>query len=141
MTVLDASVVIAGLTDPATDIFDDLLRGGVARISTINLAEVVDVLMRKHGSTREDVVDAVDLLVSIGLVIDGLSARQALAAGSLRARHFDKRTRPISMADCAVIALASEVAESIASTDRTLLEVAVAEGVATLDPSRWTASP
>lgn len=137
MTVLDASVVIAGLTEPTSDIFDDLLRGGIARISTINLAEVVDVLMRKHGSGREDVIDAVDLLLSAGLLIDPLSARQSLAAGSLRARYFDKRHRPISMADCAAIALASEVSEPLAATDRALLEVAALEGVEALDPSRW----
>ncbi len=143
MTVLDASVVIDGFLDrdrgkPLRDVFADAT---IPRISTINVAEVVDVMMRAHGLEEQEIVGSIELLVRSGLIIEPLNARQSLAAGSLRARYFDKRTRAISMADCVVIALASEVAESIASTDRMLLEVAVAEGVAMLDPLRWSASP
>lgn len=138
MTVLDASVIIAGLIDPSVTIFDDLLRGpAVGRVSTVNVAEVVDVLMRTHGVDQEDVIDAIDILIEGGLTIDDLSARQALAAGAIRTRHFDRRTRAVSMADCVVVALAAEVGEPVASTDGILLEVAAAEGVATMDPSRW----
>lgn len=138
MTVLDASVIIAGLTDPSTTIFEDLFRGpDVGRVSTINVAEVVDVLIRTHGIDQADVIDAIDILIEGGMTIDGLSARQALAAGAIRARHFDRRTRAVSMADCVVVALAAEVGEPIASTDGALLEMAAAEGVATMDPSRW----
>lgn len=138
MTVLDASVIIAGLTDPGTAIFEDLLGGpAVGRVSTANVAEVVDVLMRMHGIEQDDVIDAIDILIEGGLMIDGLSARQALRAGAIRARHFDRRTRAVSMADCAVVALAIDVGEPIASTDGALLEMATAEGVATIDPSRW----
>lgn len=142
MTVLDASVIIAGLTDPATTIFEDLFRGQeVGRVSTVNVAEVVDVLVRTHGIDQADVIDAIDILIEGGMTIDGLSARQALAAGAIRARHFDRRTRAVSMADCVVVALAADVGEPIASTDGALLDMAAAEGVATLDASRWARRP
>lgn len=138
MTVLDASVIIAGLTDPSSRIFDDIFRGpGIGRVSTVNVVEVVDVLMRTYGIDQADVIDAIDLLIESGMTIDGLSARQALGAGAIRARHFDRRTRAVSLADCVVVALAADVGEPIASTDGALLEMAAAEGVATMDPSRW----
>lgn len=133
MTVLDASVLVGGLLDPSSDVFDDLLHGRVARISTINIAEVVDVLIRKHGSDEADVIDGIDLLVRGGLVIEALSARQALAAGALRARHLEPRARGVSMADCAVVALAAEVGEPVASTDRALLAMAVGESVPVIE--------
>ncbi len=133
MTVLDASVLVGGLLDPASNVFDDLLHDRVGRISMINIAEVVDVLIRKHGSAEADVIDGIDLLVRAGLVIEALSARQALAAGAMHARHFDRRTRSVSMADCVVVALAADVGEPVASTDRAQLAVAVAEGVAVIE--------
>ena len=133
MTVLDASVLVGGLLDPASNVFDDLLQGRVARVSTINIAEIVDVLIRKHGSVEEDVVDGIDLLVRAGLIIEALSARQALAAGAIRARYFERRTHNVSMADCVVVALAADLREPVASTDRALLSVAVAEGIPVIE--------
>lgn len=132
MTVLDASVLVGGLLDPSSDVFDDLLQGRVARISTINIAEVVDVLIRKHGSAEDDVIDGIDLLVRGGLVIEGMSARHALAAGALRARSFG-RTRPVSMADCVAVSLAADIGEPVASTDLALLAMAAAEGVPVIE--------
>ena len=129
MTVLDASVVIDGLARPRSQAIEDLIRGQIVRIATVNIAEVVDVLMRRHGIEQTDVVDRVDLLRQAGLLIEPLSARQALDAGSLRARRYDKQRAAVSMADCVAIALAAEVGEPIASSDRALLAVAVAEGV------------
>lgn len=129
MTVLDASVVIGGLILSRSQAIDDLIRGQIVRISTLNVAEVVDVLVRRHGVEQADVVDRIDLLRQAGLEIEPLSARQALDAGSLRARRYDRQSAAVSIADCVAIALAAEVGEPIASSDRVLLAVAVAEGI------------
>lgn len=132
MTVLDASVVVGGLLDPSSGVFDDLLGSPVGRISTINVAEVVDVLIRKHGVLERDVVDAMDLLIRAGLTVESVSARQALAAGALRGRHFTRRSGAVSIADCIAVALADEVGEPVASTDPALLAMAKAEGIAVI---------
>jgi len=133
MTVLDASVVVGGLLDPSSRVFDDLLGSPVGRISTINVAEVVDVLIRKHGVLERDVVDGMDLLIRAGLTVEPVSARQALAAGALRSRHFKRRSGAVSIADCIAVALADEVGEPVASTDRALLAMAKAEGIAVIE--------
>lgn len=129
MTVLDASVVVGGLVLSHSQAIDDLIRGQIVRISTINVAEVVDILMRRHGVEEAEVIDRIDLLRQAGLMMEPVSARRALDAGSLRARRYDKRSAAVSMADCVAIALAAEVGEPIASSDRALLAVAVAEGL------------
>lgn len=129
MTVLDASVVVGGLVLSRSQAIDDLIRGQIVRISTLNVAEVVDILMRRHGIEEAEVIDRIDLLRQAGLVMEPVSARRALDAGSLRARRYDKQSAAVSMADCVAIALAAEVGEPVASSDRALLAVAVAEGV------------
>ena len=129
MTVLDASVVIDGLASPRSQAIDHLIRGQTVRIATVNVAEVVDVLMRRLGVEEADVIDRIDLLRQAGLMMEPLSARRALDAGSLRARRYDKQTAAVSLADCVAIALAAEVGEPVASFDQALLAVAVAEGV------------
>lgn len=133
MTVLDASIVIDGLARPRSQAIEDLIRGQVVRIATVSVAEVIDVLMRRHGVEQTDIVDRIDLLRQAGLEIEPLSARQALGAGSLRARRYDKQSAAVSMADCVAIALAAEVGEPIASTDCALLAVAVTEGVPVIE--------
>lgn len=133
MTVLDTSVVVGGLLDPSSRVFDDLLGNPVGRISTINVAEVVDVLIRKHGALERDVVDGIDFLIRAGLTVEPVSARQALAAGALRDRHFKRRSGAVSIADCIAVALADEVGEPVASTDRALLAMAKAENIAVIE--------
>lgn len=133
MTVLDASVVVGGLVLPRSQAIDDLIRGQIVRISTLNVAEVVDILMRRFGVDEAEVIDRIDLLRQAGLMVEPLSARGALDAGSLRARRYDKQTAAVSLADCVAIALAADVGEPIASTDRALLAVAVAEGVPVIE--------
>lgn len=66
-------------------------------------------------------------------MVEPLSARGALDAGSLRTRRYDKQAAAVSLADCVAIALAADVGEPIASTDRALLAVAVAEGIPVIE--------
>lgn len=133
MTVLDATVVVGGLVLSRSQAIDDLIRGQIVRISTLNVAEVVDILMRRYGVDEAEVIDKIDLLRQAGLMVEPLSARGALDAGSLRARRYDRQTAAVSLADCVAIALAADVGEPIASTDRALLAVAVAEGIPVIE--------
>ena len=123
--VLDASAVIAlFLDEPGASQLERLLRERVARMSVVNAAEVVDVLVRRHGRAADEVADAVDELAALVPA----SADVAMQAGGLRARLFDRRSRRVSLADCFVLATA-ERDEAIVTTDETLAATARDEGL------------
>ena len=73
-------------------------------MSVVNAAEVVDVLVRRHGRAADEVVSAVDDLTALVPA----SADLALQAGELRARLFDRRSPRVSLADCFVLATAEQ---------------------------------
>lgn len=72
---------------------------------------------------------ALAVLESGGLLIDGVEPEVGLHAGALRARHFDRTTSPLSLADCVALALAIDRRESLATADAPLADAAAAEGV------------
>jgi len=125
VTVLDAYAIIAALLDePAKPAVDDLLREGAPKLSAINLAEVLDKLVRGHGHDYDDVLERVYWLGAGGLEIVDPDLEIAGTAGFLRQRHYDRRTRAISMADCFALATASILAEPIATADPAMAAVA-----------------
>jgi PIN domain nuclease of toxin-antitoxin system len=124
--VLDASAAIALLLDEVTaGAIETLLAHASPRMSTINVAEAVDVLVRVHRGDPDEVVTQVDVLLS---TVAPVAATPGIAtrAGELRARHW-RRDQRISLADCFVIATA-EAGALIATLDGTLANVARAEG-------------
>lgn len=131
MTVLDTQALVALLAaEPAAAEVEAILRGrdGIATVSAITIAEVIDVLVR----TRSQRVDASDDYIS-GFIAGGLEVvpvDEAIGrlAGALRARHWDPKRRPVSMADCVVLATGMLVGESIATADQSLIAAARAEG-------------
>jgi predicted nucleic acid-binding protein len=96
-------------------------------MSTVNVAETVDVLTRVYRRPGEDVIAGVELLLAS--VVEPVPATVALAskAAELRARLYNGRTSRVSIADCFVLAVA-EPGDRIATTDATLSAVARAEG-------------
>ncbi len=96
-------------------------------MSTISAAEVVDVMVRRHGGTLDEVVARVDDLCASSVDAVSPSLELAERAGELRARHF-RRDKPVSLADCFVLATA-EPGDRIATGDRLLAAVARDEGV------------
>lgn len=126
--VLDSSAVIAMLLDePAAPRVTQLLQDERVRMSTVQAAEVVDVLVRRGGPP-----DAV--VASVGQLFDTVvepvtpSVDDGLRAGEVRARLFHRRSRRLSLADCFMLAAAEE-GDSIVTTDATLAAAARDEGI------------
>ena len=131
MTLLDAYPLVALVADePAADEVEELLRGGGARIVTVNLCEAIDVCLRVHLLRGAGVRAAIEPLFLVG----GLTAvpsgtSEVWVAADLRARHYDRKKRALSLADCFLLAHGSGNGEAIATADPAVAEVARAEGV------------
>jgi hypothetical protein len=96
-----------------------------------NLVEVLDVLERVHAVPTGRVLDALDHLVPGVLQPVALDYAIACRAGQIRARHYHRSVRPISLADAVLVASAG-VGDRVATADPAVLAVAAAEGVATV---------
>lgn len=134
LIVLDASAVIAFLRDePARAQVEELLRGRPAPyISAVNVAEVVDVLVRVAHLAEEQVNDAIDLLLVGGLEVQPFWLPHARLAASIRAEHYDRRRSPISLGDSACLATARPLKATVATTDRALADTARDMGLETV---------
>ena len=75
---------------------------------------------------------ALAMLETAGLQTHVVDDAIGLSAGELHARHYDRKTSPLSMADCIALATAIILQEALATSDRPLAAVAVIEGVAVL---------
>ena len=123
MILLDASALLAHLIgQPEGRAVTALLAHGGLGMATVNLAETVDVLSRRVGRDRAH--DALAPLVA-GPVAHLISLDEARAwrVGDLRARHYHRTRRPVSLGDCALIACAGP-GDSIASLDAMLVAMA-----------------
>lgn len=126
--VLDASAVIALFRrEPFATPVTEALRLGPARMTTVNAAETVDVLVRVYGWHADDVVTRVEQLLTT--VVEPVPASLDLAtkAGEIRARLYDRRTSRLSIADCFVLAI-SGPGDRVATADGVLAAVARDEG-------------
>lgn len=142
--VLDAYALEAYLVDepvvgPAVEQF--VLSGEQLVISAVNLAEVADRMQRIHGVPRIQL--EVDL-AGMGLTISDVDTAVAFDAAALRATHYRRRTRALSMADCCAAALALDRDVPLVTSDPALLEMMWIEAglfVALADRSGATWSP
>lgn len=144
MIVLDAYAVLALLKGEraAADVEALLVDRPEARLTVLGVAEVVDHLVRLAGVDEEDA--ALDV-AQLGLADPGaLDADLSLRAGFLRARHYHRRNRAVSLADCLVAETARSVGAPAVSSDPHLLDMCRDEGIAVLplaDSSGRTWSP
>jgi predicted nucleic acid-binding protein len=122
-------VIAYVLDEPAAASVGELLRGAESRprISAANIAEVVDVLIRVYERSPAAVMDTLVLLEAGGLRIVEVDAAIGRVAGHLHARHYDRRTRPLSLADCVALATAAELDDALATSDPPLAEAARTE--------------
>lgn len=129
MTVtLDAYAVIAYLRgEAASDRVAELLAKPTL-VAAVNAAEVIDQLVRVWQRDRDDVEVALAMLGRTGLEIVDATETIAMAAGRLRATHYDRRSRPVSMADCFAAATALAAGDRLATSDPHLIDVLRAEG-------------
>jgi len=142
LTVLDAYAVIAFLRDePAADQVRALLAAGDAALTAVGLGEVLDHLVRLAGGEEESVaLDIAELGLLDAIAID---APIGAAAGRLRARHYHRIRRAVSMADCLAAETARALAQPLATADPHLLDVCHAEDIAAIvlpasNGSVWT---
>jgi uncharacterized protein with PIN domain len=125
-SVLDAYALVALLADePAANEVERLLRKGAGKITSINLAEALDVLERRDGIPESALRDALD---SLPVQVLPASASDAWRAAELRARHYHRRQRPVSIADCFLVA-GAEPDDAVATADAGVLDMARAEGL------------
>jgi PIN domain nuclease of toxin-antitoxin system len=129
VTVLDAYAVLALLNgEPAAAKVQRFINAGGCALTPLGVAEVVDHLVRIVGTTDEDA--ALDL-GQLGLMApDALDTELALRSGLLRARHYHRRDRAVSLADCVAAEAARTLNSSLATADPHLLDMCHDEGIA-----------
>ena len=93
-------------------------------ITAVNLAEVIDILVRGHGNPLDDVHERLDWLVAAGLEVRGVDRPMGTLAGSLRARFYHRQDRPLSLADCIALAAAMGASGRLATSDPALAATA-----------------
>lgn len=128
--VVDAGPVVSLLLDdPAAAAVAAALTGKKpARISAVTVAEVLDVLIRVHAVPADDAVESVGRLLDEVAAPVPVTRRDAERAGVLRARHYHRRDRDVSLADCFVVAITGG-SDAVATADTAVARVARAEGV------------
>jgi predicted nucleic acid-binding protein len=132
MTLLDAYALVAFLVGgPATTEVRGLLREGEAHVATANLAEALDVAQRVHGLPIPRAMAVLEPVLATALGAVPLGVDVALRAARIRAAHYHRVSRPISLADAILVASAG-VGDRIATADPDVLAVAEAEGIPTI---------
>lgn len=127
MTLLDAYALIAFVVGgPATPQVRAILREGDAAVATANLVEVLDVSQRVHGMPIHRAAEILEPLLAGPLTVVALDSAVAHRAAEIRARHYHRSSRPISLADAVLIASARQ-GDRIATADADVLAVADAE--------------
>ncbi len=130
MTVLDAYALISLLGGGvAQRKVEEILRTGTTAVATTSLAETIDVLARRYRVAPEASTPVIERLLEGTISPVPLDVSVAVRAGSLRARHYHRTDRPLSLADCVALASAAE-GDSIATADPAMLAAARADGIA-----------
>lgn len=127
LSVLDAQAVVAALTgEPAAPEVEALLRDEAdrPRISGVNLAEVLDVLVRHQGWSPDEVTEKLRWLIVGGLEVVPVDEAIGQRAGLLHAHHYHRTRRPVSLADCVALATALVLRTSLATSDPALFAAA-----------------
>jgi PIN domain nuclease of toxin-antitoxin system len=128
--VLDAYAVLALLKEgPSADEVAQLLaRDEQASLTVLGVAEVVDHLVRLVGADEDDaVLDVAQLGLDSPPPLD---AGPALRAGLLRARHYHRKNRAVSLADCVAAETARPAGSMVATADPHLLDMCRDESIA-----------
>jgi predicted nucleic acid-binding protein len=126
--VLDAFSVLALLKgEPAARQVRALVEAGGSTLTVLGVAEVIDHLVRIVGVEQEDA--ALDLAQLDLAEPQPLSAEVALLAGFVRARHYHRTTRAVSLADCIVAEAARSHNSPVATSDPHLLDLCHEEGI------------
>ena len=127
--LLDAYALIAFLADqPAAGEVEALIRRDGTAMTTVNLAEALDVLQRVQGITRERLDALTAPLFPEAVALLSVDETIARTAADLRARHYHRASAPLSLADCILLAAAGQ-ARAVATADGPLIAAARAEQI------------
>jgi len=130
--VLDSYAVLALLKDePAAAQVQQLVESDEdVALTALGVAEVVDHLVRLAGAEEDEaVLDLAQLGLSPASPIEvGLAMR----SGLLRACHYHRTNRAVSMADCVAAETARAADARLASADPQLLDLCRDEGIAVI---------
>ena len=118
--------------EPAASKVEAELRRGGAGITAVNLAEVIDQLVGPARGSQPDVDTTLASLVAGELGVIPVDEPIGRLAGGLRARHYDQRNTPISLADCVALAASCIRGATLATADPSLAAVAKRTGVKVL---------
>jgi predicted nucleic acid-binding protein len=130
--ILDAYAIVAFLVGgPAGPHVRTLLREGDTGVPTANLAEALDVSQRVHGLSIGLAMDALEPLIGGPIAALTLDLAVATRAAEIRATHYHRSTRPISLADAILVATA-QAEDRLATADPDVLAVADALGLETI---------
>jgi uncharacterized protein with PIN domain len=134
--LLDAYALTALLADePAADDVEQLLSSESTAVATANLAEAADRLARIHEIAVSRTRTAVDSLEqSTDLRIRAVEPAHAWRAAELRAKHYHRTRRPLSLGDCLLLAMTDED-DRLATADPDVLATAQDEEIG------WIALP
>jgi hypothetical protein len=100
-------------------------------VTSVNLAEIVDVCCRTRGLLPKEVEDALDPLLGDSVRVLAPGSRDAVRAGTIRASYYRRRSIELSLADSFLLA-APNAGDSIATKDPVVLAVASELGIATI---------
>ena len=130
MVALDAYALVAFLADePARPEVAEILRGSCV-MSTVNLAESLDVLGRVHGIAENELRGLVDpLLAEDALRVEVPAGDDAWVVARLRTQYYDRSTRELSLADCFLLATAARLGASVATADPAIAETSLDESL------------
>jgi predicted nucleic acid-binding protein len=129
LTYLDAYALVALIADePAAAEVESLIREHDCRVSTINLAETIDVSQRVHSLSLMELRGILGPFFPDVVLLASPQEEHAWAAADIRARYYSRKS-PLSLADCFLIAHASLDEDGLATSDAPLAEAARADGV------------
>jgi len=131
--LLDANALLAVLVgEPAMDRVLPLLRGGKTAMTGANIAEVFDVGIRRKSLSPARMDELVEPLFEGPIASIPVDPTLARRAGELRAAHYHRSARRVSLADAALIAAAGP-SDRIASSDSDVLAIAAELGIETIE--------
>jgi PIN domain nuclease of toxin-antitoxin system len=129
VTLLDAYALVAFLADePAAAEVETLIRAGDTAVLVVNLTEALDVSQRVHGVSEAELRDVLEPLLGDLVSVTIQREDAAWRAAALRAKYCDRRSRPLSLADCLLLAAAN--GDAVATADHALAAVLRAERTA-----------
>jgi predicted nucleic acid-binding protein len=129
LTLLDANALLAFLrAQPAEKEVALLLHRGDCATPSPCLAEIVDRLIRRWGSSPEQVAEQLGPLVDESVSVLALDSEIAWRAGEIRAARYHRKTSALSLADCVLLATAGPEDE-IATSDRAIAKTARKLGI------------